>query len=124
MTVLEELFPTVDRFRKYAPYVESNVELKDLNSSAMSARKQIIILLSKQVYNEIKAGEGEPHEALCSAMANLTLAKQLIFDVISRRKSDIDIYKYELEAMRRAYIDNYFNAMDTLIQLLSASVIT
>ncbi|MDR3119655.1 MAG: hypothetical protein LBU44_09645 [Mediterranea sp.] len=54
-------------------------------------------------------------------MANLTLAKQLIFDVINRRKSDIDIYKYELEAMRRAYIENYFNAMDTLIQLLNAS---
>ncbi|MDR3119656.1 MAG: hypothetical protein LBU44_09650 [Mediterranea sp.] len=53
MIVLEELFQTVDRFRKYAPYIESNVQLKDLNSSAMSARKQIVILLSKQVYDRI-----------------------------------------------------------------------
>jgi hypothetical protein len=121
MIVLEELFQTVDMFRKYAPYVESNIQLKDLNSSAMSARKQIMILLSKQVYDEILITDNRQHEALCAAMANLTLAKQLIFDVINRRKSDIDIYKYELDAMRRAYIENYFNAMDTLIQLLNTS---
>lgn len=52
-------------------------------------------------------------------MANLTLAKQLVFDVVKQRKSDVDIYKYEMEAMRRSYIENYFSGMDTLIQLLN-----
>ena len=46
------------------------------------------------------------------------MAKQLIFDVVSKRKNDVDIYKHEQETMRRAFIENYFTAMDTLIQLL------
>lgn len=119
MIVLEELFPTVSEFRNYCPYLESNITFQDLNSSALSAKKQITIILSKEVYQEIAGKTNEQREALCSAMANLTLAKQMIFDVISRRKNDIDIYKHEQESMRRAYTDNYFNAMDTLIQLLS-----
>ena len=119
MIILEELFSTVAEFRKYSPYLESNVSFQDLNSSALSAKKQISIILSKEVYDEVVGKAGEPKEALCSAMANLTLAKQMIFDVISRRKNEIDVYKHEQEAMRRAYTDNYFNAMDTLIQLLS-----
>lgn len=119
MIILEELFSTVAELRKFSPYLESNVSFQDLNSSALSAKKQISIILSKEVYDEVVGKIGEQKEALCSAMANLTLAKQMIFDVISRRKNDIDVYKHEQEAMRRAYTDNYFNAMDTLIQLLS-----
>lgn len=119
MMILEELFTNVADFRNYSPYLESNVSFQSLNSSARSAKKQIVIILSKEVYDEVAGTNGDTKEALCSAMANLTLAKQMIFDVISRRKSEIDIYKHEQEAMRRSYIDNYFNAMDTLIQLLS-----
>lgn len=87
MIILEELFSTVAEFRKYSPYLESNVSFQDLNSSALSAKKQISIILSKEVYDEVAGKAGEPKEALCSAMANLTLAKQMIFDVISRRKT-------------------------------------
>lgn len=118
MTVLEELFKTVDELRKYVPSVESNVSFAELNSSANSARKQIIVVLSGPVYSNVLKDTGEKHAALLSAMGNLTLAKQLIFDVINRRKADIEVYKYELEAMRRSYIENYYNGMDTLIQLL------
>lgn len=118
MTVLEELFKTVDELRKYVPSVESNVSFAELNSSATSARKQIIVVLSGPVYSNVLKDTGEKHAALLSAMGNLTLAKQLIFDVINRRKADVEVYKYELEAMRRSYIENYYNGMDTLIQLL------
>lgn len=118
--ILTDLFVDIADFRSFAPYVESNVTFEELNSSALSAKKQIIIILSKAVYEEVcKTEEDETKAALKSAMANLTLAKQMIFDVIKRRKDDIDIYKHEQESMRRAYQDNYFNAMDTLIQLLT-----
>lgn len=120
MTVLEELFKTVDELRKYVPSAESNVTFAELNSSATSARKQISVVLSSQVYTELLQDTGDKHDALLSAMGNLTLAKQLIFDVINRRKSQIEVYKYELEAMRRSYIENYYNGMDTLIQLLDS----
>lgn len=43
------------------------------------------------------------------------------FDVVSKRKDDVDIYKHEQESMRRSYIENYYNAMDTVIQLLDNS---
>lgn len=118
--VLNELFPTVAEFRKYAPYSESNISFDQLNSSAISARKQIAIILGKETYAEVVKLTGELKEALCMAMANLTMAKQLIFDVVSKRKNDVDIYKHEQETMRRAFIENYFTAMDTLIQLLDA----
>lgn len=121
MNILEELFTNVSEFRRYSPYTESNVSFQELNSSALSAKKQIVIILSKDVYDEIVNEEGEKKEALRSAMANLTLSKQMIFDVISRRKNDVDIYKSEQDIMRRSYTDNYYNAMDSLIQLLSES---
>ena len=118
--ILTDLFVDIADFRSFAPYVESNVTFEELNSSALSAKKQIIIILSKAVYEEVcKTEEDETKAALKSAMANLTLAKQMVFDVIKRRKDDIDIYKHEQESMRRAYQANYFNAMDTLIQLLT-----
>ncbi len=119
MIILEELFKNLTEFRHYAPYSETNIEFKDLNSSASSARKQMCIILSKEVYDIVLKRDGEIHDALLTAMANLTLAKQLVFDVVKQRKSDVDIYKYEMEAMRRSYIENYFSGMDTLIQLLN-----
>ena len=119
MIILEELFKNLTEFRHYAPYSETNIEFKDLNSSASSARKQICIILSKEVYDIVLKRDGEIHDALLPAMANLTLAKQLVFDVVKQRKSDVDIYKDEMEAMRRSYIENYFSGMDTLIQLLN-----
>lgn len=118
MTILQELFPTVSEFRKYAPYAESNITFDQLNSSAISAKKQIVIIITKKVYSEIVPTDGELKDALCMAMANLTMAKQLIFDIVSKRKDDVDIYKHEQETMRRSFIENYYNAMDTAIQLL------
>lgn len=116
--ILEELFSTVAEFRKYAPSAESNISFQELNPSATAAKKQIAVILTRDVYTLIAQEEGELKNSLRTALANLTLGKQLIFDVISRRKSEIDIYKHEQEAMRRAYIDNYYTAMDSIIQLL------
>lgn len=121
MNFLEELFIDVAQFHLYSPYAESNMNFKDLASSAMSAIKQVQSVISPDIYKKIAAGEdNDEKDALRSAVANLTLAKQLIFNVLSLRKSDVDIYKNEQEQMRRAYRDNYYNAMDTLLQLLDS----
>jgi hypothetical protein len=55
-------------------------------------------------------------------MANLTLATQIIFDAVNRRKNDINLYKYEMEGMKRSYMENYFNAMDSLISELTEEI--
>ena len=51
--ILTDLFVDIAELRSFAPYVESNVTFEELNSSALSAKKQIIIILSKAVYEEV-----------------------------------------------------------------------
>lgn len=120
--ILEELFGNVAIFRNYIPFLDANVAFNELESSARSARKQICVIITQAVYNEIiKSNALECFESLRTAMANLTLEKQVVFDAINHRKQEVDIYRYEQEAMRRSYRENYYNAMDTLIQDLEAS---
>ena len=120
--ILEELFTDVATLREYVPFMDSNVSFSELGSSAKSARKQVCIIITPEVYAAIiKEGNGDIFEELRTAVANLTLAKQVVFDAINRRKQEIDIYKHEQESMRRAYIENYYNAMDSLVQELEKS---
>lgn len=120
-SILAPLFDTIGVFLKYAPGTETSSTLEDLNASAIAARKRVTTIISDGVYKAIeKEKEGEAFESLRSVMANLTLANQLIFDTVARKKSDTNIYKYEVEAMKRGYMENYYNAMDTLIQELSS----
>lgn len=120
MNVLEQLYTDVAQFREYSPYTESNISFSDLSSSALSAVKQVVSMLSKPIYENILETDDEKKDALRCAVANLTLAKQLVFNVLSLRKADVDVYKSEQEQMKRAYRDNYFNSMDTLLQLLDS----
>lgn len=120
MNILTELFHDFATFSRYAPGVETNMDLNDLQSSGFSARKRIETAISAAVFRAIIT---EPEgsflvEGLRSAMANITMATQLIFDSINRRKNDVNLYKYEIEAMKRAYMENYCNALDTIVQSL------
>ena len=120
--ILEELFGDVATMRSYVPYLESNVSFSELESSARSAKKQVCVILTIEVFKALVEGSnGDAFDSLRTAMANLTMAKQLVFDAINQRKNEVDIYKYELESMRRAYTDNYYNAMDSLVQELDKS---
>lgn len=120
MNVLEQLYTDVAQLREYSPYTESNISFSDLSSSALSAVKQVVSMLSKPIYDSLLKNDDEKKDALRCAVANLTLAKQLVFNVLSLRKADVDVYKSEQEQMKRAYRDNYFNSMDTLLQLLDS----
>lgn len=122
--ILVDIFKDFGTFSKYAPGVETNMDLNDLLSSGITARKRVETIITAEVFNAIV---GNPDDALIeslrSAIANMTMASQLIFDSINRRKNNVDVYKYEIEGMKRSYMDNYYNAMDTIIrQLMSAEV--
>lgn len=121
MNILVDIFKNFSTFSLYAPGVETNMDLNDLRSSGLTARKRIEIIISRAVFEElIKEKEDSPlMEALRAAMANMTMATQIIFDSVNRRKGEVNVYKYELEAMKRSYMENYCNAIDTLVQLLS-----
>lgn len=119
MNVIEELFGNLATFVEYAPGVDTNKAMVDYLPSARSARKNIESIISSAVYVSIvKSQQGDMLDALRAAMANRTLAAQLVFDSIARRKAGTDVYKYEIEGMQRAYMENYFAAMDNLIQQL------
>ena len=121
MNILVDIFKNFSAFSLYAPGVETNMDLNDLRSSGLTARKRIETVISRAVFEELlKEEENSPlMEALRAAMANMTMANQIIFDSVNRRKSEVNVYKYELEAMKRSYMENYCNAIDTLVQLLS-----
>lgn len=120
--ILEELFTDVATLREYVPFMDSNIAFSELGSSAKSAKKQICVIITPEVYSAIiEKGSGNIFEELRTAVANLTLAKQVVFDAINRRKQEIDIYKHEQESMRRAYIENYYNSMDSLVLELEKS---
>lgn len=120
--ILEELFTDVATLREYVPFMDSNIAFSELGSSAKSAKKQICVIITPEVYSAIiEKRSGNIFEELRTAVANLTLAKQVVFDAINRRKQEIDIYKHEQESMRRAYIENYYNSMDSLVLELEKS---
>lgn len=120
--ILQELFTDVATLREYVPFMDSNVSFSELGSSAKSAKKQVCVIITPDVYTEIvSSANGEVFEELRTAVANLTLAKQVVFDAINRRKQEVDIYKYEQEAMSRAYTEYYYNAMDSLVRELDKS---
>jgi hypothetical protein len=120
MNILKDIFNDFSTFSRYAPGVETNMDLNDLQSSGLTARKRIETAISPAVFLAITREDGKSPlmEGLYSAMANMTMATQLIFDSITRRKNEVNVYKYELEAMHRSYMENYCNALDTIVQLL------
>ena len=115
--VLVDIFKDFGSFSKYAPGVETNMDLNDLLSSGLTARKRVETIITAEVFDAIIGSSDETLiEPLRSAVANMTMASQLIFHV--------DVYKYEVEGMKRAYMDNYYNAMDSIIQRLMSAEVT
>jgi hypothetical protein len=123
MNAINDFFQNVAEFIKYVPGISANLELNELNSSAISARKQIRNIITKDLWEKIKdEDDTDARHYLTNAFGNLIMHKALVFDVIAKRiAGTADVYKHELETMRRQYIDNYYNAMDSLIEELSSN---
>ena len=121
--ILKDLFTDISGFAEFVPGIDSNTNLSLLNSHAVTAYKRIANIVSVPVYKKIieKGAGDELYYHLRTALANLTMANDTVFDVLRKRKANIDIYKSEQEAIRRAYYENYYNAMDSLIALLDSS---
>ena len=121
MNYLTQLFNDLRNLTDYAPGADGTSSINDLQGSARSAHKRVTSIITKDVYDAIIASKNdELMDPLRSAMANMTLSIQLSFDVINRRKNDVDVYKYELEGMKRSYSENYYNAMDSLIAAIES----
>ena len=58
-------------------------------------------------------------DALRMALANRIMANNAVFSAYVNRKAGTDTYKYEVEGMKRSWMENYFSAMDTLLSELT-----
>lgn len=120
--ILKDLFSDISGFAEFVPGIDANTNLSSLNSHAVTAYKRIANIISVPVYEKIlEKKEDKLYDHLRTALANLTMANDTVFDVVRKRKANIEIYKYEQEALRRAYYENYYNAMDSIISLLNGS---
>ena len=121
--VLIGLFDGIADFREVVPFVGSDMELDELNPSAIGARKQIQGIITPDLWNRILDNkDSEAYLFVRIAYGNLTMHKAIIFTTIAKRMSGgADVYKYELDTMRRQYVENYYNAMDSLINELSSN---
>ncbi len=126
---LQALFPNMNDFRSYVSGVDSSIRMEDLDPAATAARKQLENILTVKLFQKIvdeslqaatniTAQPSDLKNSLCTAWANATMQKQLVFEVIRNRKAEIEVYKYELEAMKRTYLDNFYNAMDSIISCI------
>lgn len=122
MTTFQSLFPTIAELMQYAPGVETSNSVDDYAPSGAIAIKKITSIIPASLLDKISTPSEEESPlltALKQAVANATLAQHLVFDSVRRRKSGTDVYKYEIEAMRRSYTESYLAAMDTLLSLLA-----
>lgn len=53
MKILQELFDNLATFSSYAPGVETNIDLQDLQPSGNSARKRVETILTTSVFKAI-----------------------------------------------------------------------
>ena len=124
---LNQLFSSYAQFCNCAPGADTSSDFDSLQGSAVVASKRVVAIIGGSTFSDIVAIQEEEScikDFLRTAMANLTLATQIIFDAVNRRKNDINLYKYELEGMKRSYMENYFNAMDSLISELSEEIVS
>lgn len=123
MKQINELFDNMATLAQHAPAVDTNLSIGDLKAAFGSSWKQLTALVPDNVLDAIADGSDENlKQALRTALANRTLANHAIFSAYHQRKAGTDVYKYEVEQMQRAYMENYFSAMDTLLTELTALV--
>ena len=124
MNALADFFADNSEFREFVPYVGGDLELKELSSSAIGAGKQLQAIITESIWERIRQEPAGSYIKTCLRVAfgNLIMFKSIIFTLIAKRMSGgADVYKNEMEAMRRQYIDNYYSAMDSLIRELETN---
>ena len=122
MTTLKTLFPSLSDMMRYASGIDASNSIEDLTASSLYALKRVNTVVPADIVTLITAIPDTPiAHALCQAVANATMAQHITFQSIALRKSGTDIYKYELESMRRGYNEAYFAGMDTLLSILMST---
>ena len=128
MNQITDIFTGIQDFRDIVPGIEASRELSEMEPAYEVACTRVQDVITSAIFDIIKAeltadpsaGEVLANALLClqGAVGNFTAYQHLIFDVISKKKEDQNLYKYELHEMQEAYLDNFANYMDRLLTLM------
>lgn len=120
MKKITDIFQNMSELAQYAPVTDTNIALGDLKAAFASSWKQLTALIPDTVLTAIADGSDDAmKDALRMALANRIMANNAIFSAYTNRKAGTDTYKYEVEGMKRSWMENYFSAMDTLLSELT-----
>ena len=120
MKKITDIFQNMSELAQYAPVTDTNIALGDLKAAFASSWKQLTALIPDTVLTAIADGSDDAmKDALRMALANRIMANNAVFSAYTNRKAGTDTYKYEVEGMKRSWMENYFSAMDTLLSELT-----
>ena len=120
MKQITDIFQNMSGLAQYAPVTDTNIALDDLKAAFASSWKQLTALIPDTVLTAIAdSGDATMKDALRMALANRIMANNAVFSAYVNRKAGTDTYKYEVEGMKRSWMENYFSAMDTLLSELT-----
>ena len=120
MKQITDIFQNMSGLAQYAPVTDTNIALGDLKAAFASSWKQLTALIPDTVLTAIAdSGDDTMKDALRMALANRIMANNAVFSAHVNRKAGTDTYKYEVEGMKRSWMENYFSAMDTLLSELT-----
>ncbi|MDY6148527.1 MAG: hypothetical protein SPI35_05890 [Porphyromonas sp.] len=117
MELVKELFGSVARLRDFAPGIELAGDLSEYEAQAHLSKREVERMVPG-VWNSVISLAGDSPVRLCllSALANHIMSKMVTFSAVANRKNGSgDIFKYEVESMRRTYQDNYYNSLGDLL---------
>lgn len=120
MKKITDIFQNMSGLAQYAPVTDTNIALGDLKAAFASSWKQLTALIPDAVLTAIADGSDDGmKDTLRMALANRIMANNAVFSAYVNRKAGTDTYKYEVEGMKRSWMENYFSAMDTLLSELT-----
>lgn len=129
------IFQDMDAFRGYAEGLQADTAYRQLAPSIRSTAMEMEKIISKATFEAIVAGSWTPaaseevpapeaidcseaKELLKIALAAGTMYRYQIFASIKRNGSDASLYKYQHEELKDSYIENFWKAMDDLLNWL------
>ncbi len=129
------IFTDLDDFRSYAEGLQADTVYRQLQPSIRSTAMEMEKLITKAAFEAIAAGTYTPatteevpepaaidcsdgKELLKVALAAGTMYRYQIFAAIKRNGSDASLYKYQHEELKDSFLENYWKAMDDLLDWL------
>lgn len=131
------IFTDLEDFRSYAEGLQADTAYRQLHPSIRTTAMEMEKIITKAAFEAIASGSWTPavtettpepesvdlsdvRTGLKVALAAGTMYRYQIFSSVKRNGSDAALYKYQHEELKDNYIENYWKAMDDILDWLDA----